>query len=49
MRKETTRVNLDPDQMAWVKELAKHRRCPVSQVIRTLVAEAMQKDKEEGV
>ena len=41
MRKEGIMVHLDPDLMAWVREQARVRRCSVSQVIRTLIAETM--------
>jgi len=41
MRKEEIKVHLDPDLMQWVRQQAAERRCSISQLIRTLIAEAI--------
>jgi len=42
MRKQEIKIHLDADLMAWVREQAEQRRCSISQVVRSLVAEAME-------
>lgn len=43
MPKKPANVNLDPDMMAWLKAQAVAKRCSMSQVLRDMVIEAMQK------
>lgn len=41
MKKKTPlQVHLDADQLKWLRRIAKHQRCSMSQVIRMLICRA---------
>lgn len=46
MKKTSLKVNLDPDQLEWLRQQAQFRRCSLAQVIRTLIAEAQREQPE---
>jgi uncharacterized protein (DUF4415 family) len=45
MKRESIKVHLDADLLAWLREQAQIRRCSISQVIRSLIAEAVGKEE----
>jgi hypothetical protein len=48
MKKDSLKINLDNDQVEWLRQQAKLIRCSLSQMIRILIAEAQQRKEKLG-
>ena len=47
-KRASMRTAIDPDQDDWLRAQARYRRCSVGQVVRTIVLEAMERERGVG-